>query len=105
MLGRAVVMTDKSTTAMAWAARMMASTTVDDREDPAARSGVPDVKEEGIGVNLSESLRRQPAPTTVKWRPTSVTVPEGCLRLQTEDRKVAGTQMQRRSEEPRPTGG
>jgi hypothetical protein len=63
MLGRAVVMTDVSTTAMAWAARMMASTTVGDREDLAARSGARDVKEEGIGVNLSDSLRSTASPT------------------------------------------
>ena len=56
-------------------------------------------------MNLSESLGDCRPHRAVKWRHTSVTVPEGCLRLQTEDRKVPGTQMQRRSEEPRAAGG
>jgi hypothetical protein len=65
MLGRAVVITDKSTTAMAWAARMMASTTVGDREDPAARSGARDVKEEGMGSEPFRLVTATAAPTGV----------------------------------------
>jgi hypothetical protein len=76
------VTTFESITAIACAARMMARTIDDDRDDTAARAGARDVMEDGIGANLSESFPRLLPPPRGKVEAHLRTVAEGCLRLQ-----------------------
>jgi hypothetical protein len=59
-------------TAIACAARIIARTIEDDRDDTAARAGARDVMEDGIGGTFLSLFRDCCPHRAVKWRRTSV---------------------------------